>query len=237
MVPAPATLLAFGAHPDDIEFGAGGIIARETASGRPVHFVVCSKGESGTNGTPAQRVAEAEQAASLLGATLEFADLGGDAHFVPSLPHALKLAAIIRRVRPAIVLAPSLVENQHPDHFTLGKLVRNAARLARYGGVQELRDTPSHAIGALFFYAITPEAEPRNHATVFVNVSDSVATWSAAMKAHASQAATRDYVELQLTRAHLHGLSAGVAHAIPLWPADPLVVDSLAPMVRTARRF
>lgn len=231
------TLLVFGAHPDDIEFGAGGIIACETAAGRPTHFVVCSKGESGTNGTPAQRTVEAEKGAQLLGASLEFADLGGDAHFVPSLPYTLKLAAIIRRIRPAVVLAPTLVENQHPDHYTLGNLVRNAARLARYGGVPELRDSPAHAIGALFFYAITPEAEPRNQAALVVNVSDFVAPWSAAMKAHASQAATRDYVELQLTRAHLHGLSAGVAHAIPLWPADPLVVDSLAPMVRSARRF
>ena len=57
------------------------------------------------------------------------------------------------------------------------------------------------------------------------------------MKAHATQAATRDYVELQLTRAHLHGLAAGVAHALPLWPADPIVVDALAPLLRTARRF
>src|SRR4051812_44288228 len=101
MTPPLAPLLAFGAHPDDIEFGAGGIIARETASGRPIRFVVCSKGESSTNGTPAQRTAEAEKAAALLGASLEFVELGGDAHFVPSLAHALTLAAVIRRVKPA----------------------------------------------------------------------------------------------------------------------------------------
>lgn len=120
-------LLAFGAHPDDIEFGAGGIIALETAAGRPVHFVVCSRGEAGTNGTPAVRTAEAEKAAALLGVTLEFIDLGGDAHFVPSLPHSLTIAAIIRRVKPALVLAPTVNENQHPDHSVLGKIVRNAS--------------------------------------------------------------------------------------------------------------
>ena len=73
----PAPLLAFGAHPDDIEFGCGGVIARETQSGRPAHFVICSRGESGTNGTPAERTAEAEKSAALLGATCEFIDLGG----------------------------------------------------------------------------------------------------------------------------------------------------------------
>ena len=54
-------LLAFGAHPDDIEFGVGAVIARETAAGRPVHFVVCSRGEAGTHGTPAERTLEAEE--------------------------------------------------------------------------------------------------------------------------------------------------------------------------------
>jgi LmbE family N-acetylglucosaminyl deacetylase len=57
------------------------------------------------------------------------------------------------------VLAPSVVENQHPDHARLGRMVRDAARLARYGGVKELR-LPPHAIGQLLFYAVTPEAEP-----------------------------------------------------------------------------
>src|SRR4051812_37783967 len=66
------TLLAFGAHPDDIEFGCGAVIALETRLGRPAHFVVCSKGESGTNGTPAERTTESEKSASLLGATVEF---------------------------------------------------------------------------------------------------------------------------------------------------------------------
>src|ERR1700747_1189463 len=61
--PELAPLLAFGAHPDDIEFGCGGIIASETHAGRKVHFVVCSRGEAGTYGTPGQRVAEAKKSA------------------------------------------------------------------------------------------------------------------------------------------------------------------------------
>ena len=236
-LPPLPPLLAFGAHPDDIEFGAGGIIALETKGGRPVHLVVCSRGESGTHGTPAQRTAEAEKAAALLGATLEFIDLGGDAHFVPSLPHSLTIATIIRRVRPGLVLAPTVTENQHPDHAVLGKIVRNAARLARYGGLAELKALPAHAIGTLLHYAITSDAEARDVTPVLVDVSSVVPAWTAAMAAHASQAATRDYVELQLTRSRFHGLRAGIAHAIPLWPADPLVVDSLAALSHTARRF
>jgi N-acetylglucosamine malate deacetylase 1 len=229
--------LAFGAHPDDIEFGCGGVIARETSLGRAAHFVVCSRGEAATNGTPAQRTREAKQAAALLGATIEFVDLGGDAHFEVQVKHAIKLAAIIRRVRPAILLAPSVVENQHPDHVVLGTLVRDAARLARYGGLKELRARKPHAIGQLFFYAVTPEAEPAALGRVNVDVSSVVKTWKAAMEAHASQMRTRNYAELQLTRARLNGLRTGTEHAIPLFVSDGLVVDSLASLDRSARQF
>ena len=69
------------------------------------------------------------------------------------------------------MLAPSLVENQHPDHGRLGKLVRDAARLARFGGLKELRGSPPHAIKQLFFYAVTPEAEPTNITPILIDIS------------------------------------------------------------------
>ena len=94
-----------------------------------------SRGEAGNTGTPAQSTAEAEKAAQLLGATLEFLEFDGDAHLEIRSAHALKLAAVLRRVRPALVLAPTTEQNQHPDHWRLGTLVRDATRLARYGGV------------------------------------------------------------------------------------------------------
>jgi LmbE family N-acetylglucosaminyl deacetylase len=170
---------------------------------------------------------------------LEFVNLGGDAHIEVELSHAIALAAIIRRVQPALVLAPSLVGNQHPDHPRVGALVRDASRLARYGGMKELRRAKPHSIGQLFFYSITPDAEPTNLGRVLFDVSDPqiMATWTAAMYAHASQLKTRQYVELQLTRARLNGLRAGVEHAIPLFPADAVLVNSLANLQRGARRF
>ena len=237
--PKLAPLLAFGAHPDDIEFGCGGVVARETRAGRAAHFVVCSRGEAATHGTPRQRTAEAKKSAALLGATLEFIELDGDAHLEVRVAHAIKLAGVLRRVRPGIVLAPSLVENQHPDHARLGQLVRDAARLARYGGVKELRGAPAHTIGQLFFYAITPEAEPSDITPVLIDVSapEILAAWTAAMEVHATQARARNYVELQLIRARLHGLRAGIGHAMALFPNDPIVVDSLAQVNRGARHF
>ncbi len=232
-------LLVFGAHPDDIEYGCGGVVAIETKAGREVHFVVCSLGEAGSNGTPEQRAEESREAAKHLGATIEFLEFQGDAHLEMRAEHSIKLAEIIRRVRPATLMAPTVMENQHPDHWRLGKLVRDAARIARYGGLQELRDWQPYAIEQLFFYAVTPEAVPRDITPVFIDVSKSevISAWTAAMEAHASQGATRNYIDLQLTRAKLLGAQAGVEYAIALYPNDPMVFSSLAYAGKGARRF
>ena len=234
-----APLLVFGAHPDDIEFGCGGVIAGEAQRGRKINFVVCSRGESATNGTPRQRTAEAKKGAALLGASLEFIDLGGDAHFEAQVAHVVTLAGIIRRLRPGIVLAPTTVEKQHPDHAALGKMVRDAARLARYGGVRELRPRPAHAIGALLHYAISVEGEPHGEIPVLVDVSAPpvLEAWTNSMLAHATQAQTRHYCELQRARASVNGARCGVAAAMALFPADPIVVESLAALGRGTRQF
>ena len=131
------------------------------------------------------------------------------------------------------------MENQHPDHARVGRLVRDAARLARYGGLKELRASPAHSIGQLYYYAVTPEAEPADITPVLVDISepDIVAAWAQAMEAHATQTTARSYVELQLARARLLGLRAGIGHAMALFPNDPLVVDSLAQIGGGARRF
>jgi N-acetylglucosamine malate deacetylase 1 len=238
LVPLPP-LVAFGAHPDDIEFGCGAVIALETRAGRPVHFVVCSQGESASHGTPDQRKKEAEKSAAILGATIEFVKLDGDAHLEIRAAHAIKLAGILRRIRPCIVLAPSPAENQHPDHSRLGSIVRDAARLARYGGIEELRTSPAHSIDQLLYYAQTPESEPRDITPVLIDISapEILAVWKQAMEAHASQTSVRNYIELQLTRARLRGLSAGVEYAIALFPNDLPIFNSLSQLNRSARQF
>jgi LmbE family N-acetylglucosaminyl deacetylase len=91
----------------------------------------------------------------------------------------------------------------------------------------------------LFYYAVTPEAEPSGLTPVLIDISapELVAAWTAAMEAHGSQTSTRNYVELQLARARLRGLRAGTGYAMALFPNDPLVFDSLAQLSRGARQF
>jgi len=117
--------------------------------------------------------------------------------------------------------------------------VRDAARLARYGGVRELRRWPAHAVEQVLFYAVSVEAEPRDRLPVLVDVSEEAdeVAWAAAMHAHASQMQTRSYADFQLTRAAVNGQRCGVRLAIPLFPNDPLVIGSLAAMGRGARRY
>jgi LmbE family N-acetylglucosaminyl deacetylase len=234
----PAPLLALGAHPDDVEFGSGAVLVQAARAGQPVHIVVCTRGEAASHGTPATRAREARRAAARIGATFEFLILGRDAGLEASPAAARALAGLIRRVRPEIVLAPTLEGDQHPDHVVLGKLARDAARLARFGGLAGLRAAP-HTIGQLFHYAVTPDAEPTGGARIVVDVSSPkvVADWTAAMMAHASQLRTRNYVELQLARARVLGLQAGVEHAQALFPASAPLVTGLVGLTRGARRF
>ena len=227
-----APLLAIGAHPDDIEFGAGGVLAAEAPKGRPVHMVVCS------HGTPDERTREAETAAAKLGATLEWIDLGGDANIENTRAGARTIAAIIRRLKPEIVLTLSIVEDQHPDHVAVGRMTRDAARLARYGGLEQLRDQPRHAITHLLYYAVAPDAAPKDRLPLLYALTDEdVSVWREAMAAHASQMRTRDYGSLQITRASLIGQNAGGRHAIALYPNDALIINSLEGLGQGSRHF
>ena len=234
----PGPLLVFAAHPDDAEFGCGGILAAEARTGRTVHLVVGSRGESGSNGTPEQRTEEAKAAAVIMGVSVEFLDLGGDSNIEPSRENARKLAAVIRRVKPTVVFAPTLVTDQHPDHTAVAVATRDAARLARYGNVPELKREQPHAIEHLFYYAITPDTEPRGERPLLFTIDDTdVETWKAAMSAHASQLKTRNYVDLQIMRARLKGENSGCGHAIALFPNDPLRIHGLSEVGMGSRRF
>ncbi len=231
------TILAIGAHPDDIEFGCGAILLKEARTETRIHFLVCSKGESGSNGSPAERVTECRTAAESIEAELRFLDLGGDGKIERTKANAFALARAIRETQPRIVLAPTLIENQHPDHATVGALVQEACRLARYSGLGDLKEHSAHTVESLFFYAITPGAEPSRERSILVDVSDLKEDWVKLMQCHATQMQTRRYVDLQLARARVLGLEIGAEYAQALWPNDPLVVEDLSDIPRGARHF
>lgn len=129
----PVDLLAIGAHPDDIEIGLGGTIARHTADGFRVGLCDLTGGEMGTNGTVEQRVAEAEAARQVLGAAwrvnLRLPDRG-----LGGADHVRAVAGHIRQARPRAVAIP-FGTDRHPDHVAANALLIEAvfnAGLRRY---------------------------------------------------------------------------------------------------------
>ncbi|MDA0176231.1 bacillithiol biosynthesis deacetylase BshB1 [Mesoflavibacter profundi] len=122
-------ILAFGAHPDDIELGAGATIAKEVANGKKVAIIDLTKGELGTRGTEHTRKAEAEDAKNILGVTAR-ENLGfADGFFTNDKQHQLEIIKMIRKYQPEIVLC-NAIDDRHIDHGKASKLVSDACFLS-----------------------------------------------------------------------------------------------------------
>jgi len=127
--PKTVELLAIFPHPDDAELGCGGTLAKAAAAGHRVGIVDLARGEMASRGTVEVRGQEAQRAAKVLGActreNLGFPDAG-----LRNDPGTReRLALVIRRLRPRVVIAPAL-EGRHPDHRVAAQLVRDACFVA-----------------------------------------------------------------------------------------------------------
>jgi LmbE family N-acetylglucosaminyl deacetylase len=227
-------ILAVGPHPDDIEFGCAPILIKEVRRGNQVNMLVLSRGEAGSAGTPEGRELESRKAAGLMGAAIDFLDFEGDCHLRYTRENAFRIAAEIRKIKPAIVLAPHPQENQHPDHAVAGKLVRDACRFARYAGLDELKTLPIHRIDNLFFYNITQHLQKPD---VIVDISDLLGEWEAVMNCHESQVRSKRYIELQKSGARVLGLSIGTEYALGLFANDPVRLESISDLKLSSRNF
>jgi len=228
-------ILAVGPHPDDIEFGCAPILIQEAANGHTVRVVVSSMGEAASHGTPEEREAEAREAADVIGAEVEFMNFGGDCHVEPSVANSIAMARQIRVFQPQVILAPTPEENQHPDHTAISRIVQRAARLARYGGLAELRDLPAHAIDNLYYYSITTMMDKAPD--ILIDVTGVHSLWEEAMRCHKTQIANRAYVDLVNARARGLGALIGAGYAVGLWCNDPIHVRAISDLKLSARYF
>ena len=127
-------LLAFGPHPDDIEIGIGGTIARHTSLGLRVGLCDVTAGEMGSNGTPEERLAEADASRAVLGAIWRENLRWPDRRIGKDPAHADQAAAFIRRHQPKVVAIPHW-SDRHPDHRATSEVLTEAvfnAGLRRY---------------------------------------------------------------------------------------------------------
>jgi bacillithiol biosynthesis deacetylase BshB1 len=115
-------LLAIAAHPDDVELTCGGTLIKMARRGYKTGILDLTAGEMGSRGTPETRAREAAKAAKLLGVAWRGTLGVPDSDVQPARQHKLKLAGVIRELRPKTVILPYW-EARHPDHYhasTLG---------------------------------------------------------------------------------------------------------------------
>src|SRR5262245_8984336 len=121
----PVDLLVFGPHPDDLEIGLGGAIAKHVAMGFRVGLCDLTAGERGSSGTVEERLAEAEEARKVLGAAWRV-NLRWPDRALGSAPDGERSATeLIRRARPRAVALPYW-SDRHPDHVDASRLLTSA---------------------------------------------------------------------------------------------------------------
>ena len=187
-------LLAFGPHPDDLEIGLGATLAKHAALGHRVGLCDLTRGEMGSNGSPEDRMAEAEEARVVLGAAwrenLGWPDRAIDGH----ADQLRAAAALIRRARPRAVAIPYW-DDRHPDHAAASRVLTEAvfnARLRRY----QADGDPWHPEWVCYYFI--NDAGP---ASFVVDVSDHYDTKRRALACYRSQFESRaaGAVETRLT--------------------------------------
>jgi bacillithiol biosynthesis deacetylase BshB1 len=122
-------ILAFGAHPDDVELGCSGTIAKEISLGKKVGIIDLTRGELGTRGTAQTRDEEAAEAAKILGVPVRENLNFRDGFFVNDEAHQLEIIKMIRKYQPEIVLCNAITD-RHIDHGKGSKLVSDACFLS-----------------------------------------------------------------------------------------------------------
>jgi bacillithiol biosynthesis deacetylase BshB1 len=227
----PVDLLVFGPHPDDIEIGLGGCVARHVDLGFGVGLCDLTAGEMGSNGTVEERLAEAEAARAVLGAAwrvnLRWPDraIGGPEHIGSA-------AALIRRARPRIVAIPYW-SDRHPDHVAASAVLTEAAFNS---GLRRFEPSiPAWKPARVCYYFINDSGAP----SFVVDVSAAYERKRRALACYVSQFQLRgtDAVGTRLTSPRFQqlvesrdaqfGALAGVAFAEGLVVRDPVVLSTL----------
>ena len=122
-------ILAFGAHPDDVELGCGGTVAKEVSKGKKVGIIDLTRGELGTRGSVDLRDQESQLASNVLGLELRENLNFKDGFFQNNESNQIEIIKVIRKYRPEIVLC-NAEDDRHIDHPKAAELVSSACFLS-----------------------------------------------------------------------------------------------------------
>ncbi|MCC7008448.1 MAG: bacillithiol biosynthesis deacetylase BshB1 [Acidobacteria bacterium] len=233
-------LLVFGPHPDDLEIGLAGAIARHVAEGARVGLCDLTRGELGSNGTPDDRVQEADAAARVLGAAWRV-NLGWpDGGIVPSVEILRAAVDLIRTHQPRTIALPYW-DDRHPDHGAASRVLDLAA--FRSGLRRFVTDQARWQPDWLCYYFINNSTTP----SFVIDVSAHYETKRAALACHRTQFAPQDpsavatrltasaFQQLIESRDAQFGAQIGVAFAEGIVVREPIVRGSLFKLDRAGR--
>lgn len=234
-------ILAIAAHRDDVEQTCGGTLLVQHALGLRTGILDLTRGEGGTRGSAADRAAEAEAAAHILHVThREALDLP-DSNVQNTLPNRLKIATVLRRLRPRVVILPYW-QGRHPDHYNSATLGYEACFLA---GLASLDLDPAHGAPHRPFKILYASLYADVRPTFVVDITPHIETRLQSLLAYRSQYGAQpagnslfvpeeDIRERMTATARHYGLLAGVRYAEPFVQKEVgLVQDLLALPVRS----
>jgi N-acetylglucosamine malate deacetylase 1 len=225
-------ILAFGAHPDDVELGCGATIAKQVSFGSKVGIVDLTRGELGTRGSAEIRDKEAARSAEILGVDLRENMNFRDGFFVNDEAHQMELVKVIREYRPDIVLC-NAIDDRHPDHPKGSELVSTACFLAGLRKIETGQEAwrPKQVYHYIQFRDVKPD--------FVVDVSDFIEDKIAAVKAFSSQfydphseapetiISSKGFLDSVRYRAADLGRLSGVAYAEGFTAERTPLIDSL----------
>ncbi|MCC6155229.1 MAG: bacillithiol biosynthesis deacetylase BshB1 [Candidatus Hydrogenedentes bacterium] len=226
-------LLVVGAHPDDVEVGVGGIVANAAKAGKHVAILDLTEGELGSRGSVAERRAEAQAAAQMLGVAHRANAQLPDGGIANSEGMRQKLIAHIRELRPRILLCP-MHTDRHPDHDAAHYLVRDANYLAGLSRIDNGQE-PHRAVH-VYYYRVYGESTPPS---ALIDISDVFETKLAALRAYKSQLFNPQYEGAATfvsseafwnsirVRAEYWGARIGVKYAEPIYSDAPIALTTL----------
>ncbi len=178
-------ILAFGAHPDDVEMSCGATIAKEVSRGKKVGIVDLTQGELGTRGSAEIRKEEAAAAAKILGVVVRENLLMADGFFQNDEASQMKVIEVLRKYKPDIVFC-NAIDDRHIDHGKGSKLVSNACFLSGLRRIETSLDGSSQEAWrpkGVYHYIQWKELEP----DVVVDVTGYLDKKMEAIKAYKSQ--------------------------------------------------
>jgi N-acetylglucosamine malate deacetylase 1 len=220
-------IISIGAHPDDVEVGTGGVLIKMAKYGYRTGLIYLTQGEMGTGGDPEIRAHEAVKAAGIMGADLLETFDWGDTRLIDEPQYRYRLAELLRKYRPDIVLAPWMSgghgkRQSHPDHLAAGQIVTNSIYYATFKKLPI--EGEIHHVKGLYHYFLPPEKEP----TFVVDITDQFELWMDTLKAHESQfmnpEKSRDYLWSLETMARSYGQLVGVKYGQGFRIGEPLKI-------------